>query len=88
MAIQVIQKEPLIKKLEEIYERVANLREEVALNVESKVLIEDTATIRSCLDELEKMVFEEYSRECFLAAANNEEDEVNKWLVVLNRLYK
>jgi hypothetical protein len=88
VSIQVLQKEPIIKKLEDISTLIVNLRQEITVDVESKLLIKDAATVRSCLDELEKMIFEEYSRECFLSILNNNQDEVDKWLMVLNRLYK
>lgn len=84
----MIKKEPLVKKIDEIFHRVTQLREEVTADKESQILIEDVAIIRTGLDELEKIIFEEYSRECFLAALNQENDEVSRWLVVLNRLYK
>lgn len=88
VTIKVKDKENMVKKIEEIYEDVTQLHEKLEKDMESKVLIEDTARVRSRLDKLEKIIFEEYSRECFLAAVHHNEDEVNNWLQVLNRLYK
>ena len=82
----VANKEPMVTKIEEIFKRVTRLREKVTEDQDSQILIENVATARTRLDELEKMIFEEYSRECFLAALNQDNDEVSQWLTVLNRL--
>ncbi|WP_206811454.1 hypothetical protein [Paradesulfitobacterium ferrireducens] len=82
------QKLRLLAKIEEIYSRVFSLREQVEADQDSLSVIQEAAVVRTCLDELEKLVFERYSRECLLSSAGQVTDEVGRLLVVLNRLFK
>ncbi|GAB6170648.1 hypothetical protein JCM15765_01260 [Paradesulfitobacterium aromaticivorans] len=82
------QKVHLLAKIEEIHSRVASLRGQVAADMESLTVIQEAAVVRTCLDELEKLVFERYSRECLLSSADHNSDEVGRLLIVLNRLFK
>lgn len=81
-------REPLVEKIGEILLGVQRLREHVMADEESLTVLQETAVIRTCLDELEKLVFERYSRECFLSSVTEGEDDVSRLLVVLNRLFK
>lgn len=87
ISVNVI-KQPLIEKIEEIRCRVEFLREQITEDAPSEKIIQEAAIIRTCLDELEKLVFERYSRECFINATEQDESEVNQLLVVLQRLFK
>lgn len=80
--------DPLVAKLEEIQVKVANLREQVAAEADSLLIIQEAGVVRTCLDELEKLVFERFSRECLTSAMNKDMNEVSELLVVLNRLFK
>lgn len=78
----------LLSKIEEIHSLVFNLREQVETDQDSLSVIQEAAVVRTGLDELEKLVFERYSRECLLASAGRDSDEVGRLLIVLNRLFK
>ncbi|MHB1407764.1 MAG: hypothetical protein ACYCV0_19520 [Desulfitobacteriaceae bacterium] len=82
------QKVQLLAKIEEIYSRVMSLREQVAADQSSLTVIQEAAVVRTCLDELEKLIFERYSRECLLSSVAHDSDEVGRLLIVLNRLFK
>lgn len=82
------QNEPLIAKLEEVLVRVGNLREQVAAEADSLLIIQEAGVVRTCLDELEKLVFERFSRECFMSAMDKDMNDVGELLVVLNRWFK
>ncbi len=80
--------DPLVAKLEEIHIKVGNLREQVAAEADSLLIIQEAGVVRTCLDELEKLVFERFSRECFMSAMDKDMNDVSELLVVLNRLFK
>lgn len=82
------QNEPLIAKLEEVLVRVGKLREQVTAEADSLLIIQEAGIVRVCLDELEKIVFERFGRECFMSAMDKDMNEVGQLLVVLNRLFK
>ena len=79
-------KERLIEKIGEILLKVKNLHDMVESEVDNQKIISETGVLRSCLNELEELVFERYSRECLLASSTNDID--SGLLLVLNRLFK
>jgi len=81
-------KEQLLDKLEEIYAEVLQLRETVSNDGESLGVIHQAAVVRAELDELEKLVFERYTRECFVSSLDDDSDELGEMLVVLHRMFK
>lgn len=83
-----LQIDPLVAKLEEIHGKVGNLREHVAAEADSLLIIQEAGVVRTCLNELEKLVFERFSRECFLSVMDKDENHVSELLIILNRLFK
>lgn len=51
-------------------------------------LLQVAGVVRTCLDELEKLVFERFSRECFMSAMERDANDVSELLIVLHRLFK
>lgn len=89
MNIPLIEKEdPLVAKIEEILIKVGYLREHVASEDDSLLIIQEAGVVRTCLDELEKLVFERFSRECFMSAMESNANDVSNLLIVLHRLFK
>lgn len=81
-------KEQLLRELAQILDQVIHLREAVGVDADSLQVINEAALVRSSLDELEKLVFERYSRECFVSSLNQDDDELGDLLVVLQRMFK
>ncbi|MHB1653971.1 MAG: hypothetical protein ACYCVD_16065 [Desulfitobacteriaceae bacterium] len=80
--------DPLVAKIEEIFVKVGYLREQIAAEADSLLVIQEAGVVRTCLDELEKLVFERFSRECFMSAMDRDIKDVSELLVVLHRLFK
>ena len=80
--------DPLVAKIEEIHLKVSHLRDQITIEADSLQVIQEAGEVRACLDELEKLVFERFSRECFLSAMDRDVSDVGKLLVVLHRLFK
>lgn len=80
--------DPLVAKIGEIYLKVGHLREQIAGEANSLQVIQEATEVRTCLDELEKLVFERFSRECFLSALDKNVNDVGELLVVFHRLFR
>lgn len=80
--------DPLVAKIEEIHLKVGHLREQIAQEADSLQVIQEATEVRASLDELEKLVFERFSRECFLSALDKNGNDVGELLVVFHRLFR
>ncbi|KLU63404.1 hypothetical protein CEB3_c02180 [Peptococcaceae bacterium CEB3] len=80
--------DPLVAKIEEIHHRVISLSDLITAEADSLQVIQEAGEVRASLDELEKLVFERFSRECFLSAMDKDALDVGDLLVVLHRLFR
>lgn len=83
-----VNSDPLLAKIEEILVKVQDLREQVSNEADSLLVIQEAAVLRTYLDELERLVFERFSRECLMSAMDRDALDVGELLVVLHRLFK